>query len=263
MSRLSPLGQDLASIGKHSVSFPAGGKIYKEGEIGTEMYVIRSGEVEVLKTFAGEVRVLAVLRKGDFFGEMSLLEDMPREETVRARTKVVLVRITATVLEKMLKSDPGIAVRMIRKLSRRAREAEAWRAVEARNPGGGAPDAPEPRRAKDVPPEASGEPCELVSPDRATRFPVREGDTIIGRGDSSGKNAPDVDLTALDPERSVSRRHARLYRIGAAHYLMEEIGVSTGTFVNEVKLSTGVPSAVRHGDSVRFGLVTFTFWKPA
>lgn len=262
MSKLSPLGQDLASIGKHSVRFPAGGKIYKEGEIGTEMYVIRSGEVEILKALAGETRVIAVLQKGDFFGEMSLLEDMPREETVRARTKVVLVRITGTVLENMLKSNPEIAVRMIRKLSRRAREAEAWKAVEAERPAGDREDRGERRRATKLPAEMPREPCELVSTDRATRFPVPEGDTIIGRGGPSGGDAPDLDLTALDPERSVSRRHARLYRIGAAHYLMEEIGAS-GTFVNEVKLSTGVPAAVRHGDVVRFGLVAFTFWKLA
>ena len=61
----------------------------------------------------------------------------------------------------------------------------------------------------------------------------------------------------------VNARHARLYRIGEAEYLMEEIGVVNGTFVNNVKLATGVPVAVRHGDLVGFGLVILTFWKPS
>src|SRR6185369_4223584 len=100
-------------------TFRAGETIYVEGEIGTEMYAIRSGEVEIVKTRQGQVRPLALLRRGDFFGETSLLEDLPREETARARTDVVLVRINGAILEGMLKTNAEVAVRMMRKLSRR------------------------------------------------------------------------------------------------------------------------------------------------
>jgi pSer/pThr/pTyr-binding forkhead associated (FHA) protein len=105
--------------------------------------------------------------------------------------------------------------------------------------------------------------CMLLSEDRETQFPLREGDTIIGRDDPVAGSTADVDLAALDPKRSVSRRHARVYRIGDTDYLMEEIGVVNGTFVNDTRLATGIPVALYHGDLVRFGLVTLTFWKPA
>jgi pSer/pThr/pTyr-binding forkhead associated (FHA) protein len=105
--------------------------------------------------------------------------------------------------------------------------------------------------------------CMLLSEDRETRFLIREGDTIIGRDDPVAGGAADVDLAALDPKRSVSRRHARVYRIGDTDYLKEEIGVVNGTFVNDTRLAAGIPVALCHGDLVRFGLVTLIFWKPA
>lgn len=265
MSIASPLGRrKKPSLTTYVVKFPAGEKIYLEGEIGTEMYAIRSGEVEITKTFQGQPRPLTLLRRGDFFGEMSLLDDLPREETAKARTDVVLVRVNGTTLDAMLKTNAEVAVRMMRRLSRRSREAEGARGHEPRRRPAGDPPSRSDLPRRHEPSADQGEALfELVSTDRATRFPVREGDTIIGRGDPVTGSTADVDLAGLDPERSVSRRHARLYRIGETEYLMEEIGVINGTFVNNVKLATGVPAAVRHGDLLRFGLVTLTFWKPA
>jgi CRP-like cAMP-binding protein len=252
-----------ASLADFVVKYPAGEAIYREGEIGTEMYAIRSGEVQIGAAAEGQGRPPALLRRGDFFGEASLLDDGPRMETARARTDVVLVRINGTLLEGMLKTNAEVAVRMMRKLSHRTRKEEgASGPAEVRLPATGAHARSEgPRRRE---PDDAGAPAfELVTPDGSKRFPVREGDTIIGRGDPVIGSTADVDLSELDPQRSVSRRHARLYRIGETEYLMEEIGVVNGTFVNNVKLATGVPVAVRHGDLVGFGLVILTFWKPS
>jgi hypothetical protein len=252
-----------ASLADYVVKYPAGEAIYLEGEIGTEMYAIRSGEVEIGDAPGSQGRPPALLRRGDFFGETSLLDDGPRTETARARTDVVLVRINGTLLEGMLKTNAEVAVRMMRKLSRRTREEEgvSGQAGRRQPPAGSRTRIEAPRRRE---PDNAGAPAfELVTPDGSKRFPVREGDTIIGRGDPVVGSTADVDLSELDPQRSVSRRHARLYRIGETEYLMEEIGVVNGTFVNNVKLATGVPVAVRHGDLVGFGLVILTFWKPS
>jgi hypothetical protein len=248
-----------ASLSDYVVKYPAGEAIYREGEIGTEMYAIRSGEVEIGKEPGKEGRPPALLRRGDFFGETSLLEDAPRDETARARTDVVLVRINGTTLEGMLKANAEIAVRIMRKLSRRTRQ------EEGAGPPGRREDSRTRRddRRKRAPRPAAAPAFELVTPDGSKRFPIHEGDTIIGRTDPGASSTADVDLSDLDPQRSVSRRHARLYRIGETEYLMEEIGVVNGTFVNNVKLATGVPVAVRHGDLVGFGLVILTFWKPS
>ena len=247
------------TLADYVVKYPAGEAIYTEGEIGTEMYAIRSGEVEIGRVPAEEGRPPVLLRRGDFFGETSLLEDAPRDETARARTDVVLVRINGTTLEGMLKANAEIAVRIMRKLSRRTRQDEGARAPARRE------DSRTRRedRQKRAPRPAAPPAFELVTPDGSKRFPIHEGDTIIGRADPGTGSKADVDLSDLDPQRSVSRRHARLYRIGEAEYLMEEIGVVNGTFVNNVKLATGVPVAVRHGDLVGFGLVILTFWKPS
>jgi Cyclic nucleotide-binding domain/FHA domain len=281
MSVRAPQDRARAPLAKYVVTYPAGAKIYGEGEIGTEMYAIRSGEVEITKTVAGETCVLGVVPRGEFFGEVSLLEDAPREAGARARTEAVLIRINSTVLETMLKRSPEIAVRMMRMLSRRAREAEGGRTggrqrprrdpaipVSSWRPSSSPSSSPTPgpgvgRLAVEPFADSRVELCMLLSEDRETQFPIREGDTIIGRDDPVAGSTADVDLAALDPKRSVSRRHARVYRIGDTDYLMEEIGVVNGTFVNDTRLATGIPVALCHGDLVRFGLVTLIFWKPA
>ena len=290
MSVRAPRSRGRAPLAKYVVTFPAGAKIYGEGEIGTEMYAIRSGEVEITRTVSGETSVLGVVPRGEFFGEVSLLDEVPREAGARARTEVVLLRINGAVLETMLKSRPEIAVRMMRTLSRRAREAQKRRTDEPEwperdsasptpppvevpseipSPIPGPEPAPIPtpvpggRRTREPFADSRVELCMLLSEDRETHFPLREGDTIIGRGDPVAGSTADVDLAPLDPKRSVSRRHARVYRIGDTDYLMEEIGVVNGTFVNDTRLATGIPVALYHGDLVRFGLVTLTFWKPA
>ena len=102
---------------------PAGTVVFSEGEVGTEMYVIQSGTVEVFKkTTRGDEKFLATLEKGDFFGEMSILEDVPRTATARAKTDCELLKINQSTFDEMLRHNGEIAVRMLRKLSRRLRE---------------------------------------------------------------------------------------------------------------------------------------------
>ena len=93
-------------------------------------------------------------------------------------------------------------------------------------------------------------------------FLNREGDTLVGRSDPVTGITPDVDLTPLDSQRSTSRRHAKLYQMGDIFYVMEEIGVMNGTYVNGIRLATGVPVAVANGDVLKFGLVSLTFLTP-
>ena len=105
--------------------YTEGHVLFHEGDAGDEMYIVQSGTVELLKAIGGETRVLSTLEKGDFFGEMSVLEDVPRSASARAKTDVELVRINGTTFDAMLKSNTEIAVRMMRKLSRRVREVTA------------------------------------------------------------------------------------------------------------------------------------------
>ena len=242
---------------KFLVTHPMGEIIFSEGDIGTEMYIVQSGTVELLKAIGGETKVLATLEKGDFFGEMSVLEDVARTASARAKTDVELVRINGATFDAMLKSNAEIAVRMMRKLSRRVREVTSM-LEEALGRQVAEEEKPAQRR-----PAPQRDACRLVGEDPGSEFFLnREGDTLVGRGDPVTGITPDVDLTPLDPQRSTSRRHAKLYQMSDTYYIMEEIGVMNGTYVNGNRLATGVPVAVGNGDVLKFGLVSLTFQAP-
>lgn len=69
-----------------------------EGEIGSAMYIVRDGEVEVKE----KNTVIRVLRKGDYFGEKSILLDTKRSKDCVARTNCVVCSISAEVLKNMI-----------------------------------------------------------------------------------------------------------------------------------------------------------------
>jgi CRP-like cAMP-binding protein len=246
-------GTPKSPFERYLVTHPMGDIIFSEGEIGTEMYIVQSGSVELLKEIGGETRVLTTLEKGDFFGEMSVLEDLPRTASARAKTEVELVRINGAMFDAMLKSNTEIAVRMMRKLSRRLREITA---MLEQSLGRQVADEEKPAQQRAAPrPNA----FRLVDPGGKAEFFLHpEGDTLIGRGDPVTGITPDVDLAPLDPQRSTSRRHAKIYALAGTLYIMEEIGVMNGTFVNGSRVATGTPVPVADGDELRFGLVPLT-----
>src|SRR4051812_11984718 len=67
--------------------------VFREGGLGTEMYIIHEGKVEILNGAGSSETLLGVLEKGDFFGEMAILEDLPRAASARAVTDVKLLQI--------------------------------------------------------------------------------------------------------------------------------------------------------------------------
>lgn len=98
-----------------------GDVIFTEGEDTREMYIVQDGQVVVSKKSArGDVE-LAVLRKGDFVGEMSLLESLPRSATARARGTTKLLAIHPGGFLLKIRRDPTFAFEMMQTLSRRIR----------------------------------------------------------------------------------------------------------------------------------------------
>lgn len=89
------------------------------------MFIVRSGQVRISKRKAhGEV-VLAILGKGDFFGEMSLLESLPREATARAVSETWLLVLSRGGLLFRLRRHPTFALEMLNHLSSGLRAAQA------------------------------------------------------------------------------------------------------------------------------------------
>jgi aquaporin Z len=96
----------------------AGEVIMREGETGTEAYLVERGALRVTRDGA----TLADLERGDWVGEMSLLLDEPRSATVRAVTDTQLRRVTKDSFGRVLAEDPGRTQELLRQLARRVRE---------------------------------------------------------------------------------------------------------------------------------------------
>jgi CRP-like cAMP-binding protein len=97
--------------------FEKGSVIFRQDEPGDVMYIIQSGAVEVSqKNKAGQEEVITLLEKGDFFGEMALLQNGPRAATVKAIKKTRLIPLTKASLLKRIQTDPAVIVRLMKGL---------------------------------------------------------------------------------------------------------------------------------------------------
>jgi CRP-like cAMP-binding protein len=99
----------------------AGEVIFRQGDQGADMFVIQSGIIEISRGVDGERVVIGRLGQGDFFGEMSLLESLPRDGDAVAVTRAELLAITQGGLLVRLRRDPTFAIEMLHKLSGRIR----------------------------------------------------------------------------------------------------------------------------------------------
>ncbi len=96
--------------------------IFREGESGNQMFLIVEGEVEIRKkTIDKSTTTLAVLRKGDFFGEMAMVERKPRSATAIASSNCRLLALDQNAFTKLIEQNSDFAVRMIKVLATRLR----------------------------------------------------------------------------------------------------------------------------------------------
>jgi CRP/FNR family transcriptional regulator, cyclic AMP receptor protein len=107
-------------------SFPAGEVLFREGEVGVEMFVIQTGKVRISKVFPSGERTLAVIGAGEFFGEMAILNAKPRTATATALEPLEALVIDGRTFEAMVLGNGEIAVRMITRLASRLHSANAY-----------------------------------------------------------------------------------------------------------------------------------------
>jgi predicted CoA-binding protein/signal transduction histidine kinase len=93
--------------------FSAGDLMFEEGEAGDRAYVIEEGSVEIIKKSSGREVLLAVRDAGEVIGEMSLIEDVPRNATVRARTDILTLAIDKAHFNHLLDISPTAARAML------------------------------------------------------------------------------------------------------------------------------------------------------
>ncbi len=243
----------------------AGEYVFKEGERASAMFLVEEGLVELVRAFAGEEVRLAVVEAGDFIGEASLFEDSPHQTSARAVSASKLLRLEGPELRDIVTREPELGLRMMHRLSRRLAAALSARLaaeVSARSETSIAATSkarpvPHPAAAPSAAPRAGKARFVHASGDEFPLPPA--GEALVGRADPVKGFKPDVVLSSLDAQRSLSRRHARILREGDHFFVVEEPGVRNGTFVNGKALKVGRPVRIDDGDEVSFGLIKTIF----
>jgi CRP-like cAMP-binding protein len=109
----------LLAFTSERVAFEAGHVLFREGDMGDAAYIIMEGEADVLvDSPAGPVTV-AVLGHNAFVGEIAILCDVPRTATVKARQRLVCLRISKELFLRLINEFPQMAVAVVRELALR------------------------------------------------------------------------------------------------------------------------------------------------
>lgn len=118
------MGVEHQLFEKYGRTFPKGTIIFNENDPGADMYIIQTGKVKISKKVRDVEKTLVILGKGDFFGEMSILNNKPRSATAEVIEDSKLLVIDGKTFEVMVRSNTEIAVRIIKNLSSRLQEAD-------------------------------------------------------------------------------------------------------------------------------------------
>lgn len=110
---------------KFGKEFMKGDVIFYEGEEGQTMYIIYEGKVKITKRARDVETTLAVLQAGDFFGEMSIIDESPRSATAIVEEDVTkLIVIDQKVFESQIQTNPKIIMQILKKMSARIRDTD-------------------------------------------------------------------------------------------------------------------------------------------
>lgn len=93
-----------------------------EGDRGDDMYILLKGEIELVIATKKGSQTVAKLTPGSFFGEMSLLEGLPRSCSAKALDDTVALAIDRHRFEEFIQAEPGIVYKIMKSLSNRIRE---------------------------------------------------------------------------------------------------------------------------------------------
>lgn len=266
------------SVDSH-LDVPAGATVYAEGDKGQAMFIVESGELMLVSQRNGATaQVLAELGPGECFGELALFEDVVRTHAAVARSACRLLEVRRDALAEVLGQNPAIGLKLIEVLARRnervilqfvrgpaAAQAKPAASKPAANPRSAPPEArPVSPTTVEAPAPAAAprvmETCVLRhAQGLAITLDPSMSEYLVGRPDPVAGINPEINLSGIDPTRSLSRRHAKLVRQGRLYFVREEAATVNGTFVNNVRVATGVDVPIKPGDKLRFGAVEVDF----
>ncbi|MEO0253954.1 MAG: Crp/Fnr family transcriptional regulator [candidate division WOR-3 bacterium] len=97
--------------------------LFREGEPGDEIYIIKKGKIKIFKEINGEEKILAILKEGEVFGEMAVLDGKPRSASAMAIENTVLEVLNKESILKVISSHPLVKY-LIDTLTERLRRAD-------------------------------------------------------------------------------------------------------------------------------------------
>lgn len=228
--------------------YEPGEVIIEENDLGETAYVISEGRVEVSKKRDGQNIHLAFLGAGETFGEMSMIDDKPRSATVTAVTQTLVREIQRDDFFNSLQTDPKVALKLLRVLFERLRQADALILQlqkadlrDALSPAKSLATVPSQGQVtvtlEGLTPRASA--ALPANPFQITQFPFRVGRKSLDPLDYNDRVIPD------SAPMQISRHHlsfiAHEGRIGVA-----DRGSTLGSWVDGKQLGgpSGVPGPV-------------------
>ncbi|MBN1524023.1 MAG: Crp/Fnr family transcriptional regulator [Spirochaetales bacterium] len=113
---MDALGQMFQRFSK---TFQAGSIIFCEYEPGDNFYLIQSGRVQIVKIMGDLEKTIDVLKPGEVFGEMAILEEAPRSASAIAADKVQVLEFNRANFEILMRGNPQIALKLLKLFTRR------------------------------------------------------------------------------------------------------------------------------------------------
>jgi CRP/FNR family cyclic AMP-dependent transcriptional regulator len=89
-------------------NYQAGELLFKEGDVGRALFILESGEIEITRAIDGKTERLALLGPGGYFGEMSLLDDLPRTASARALVPSRVYLLYKTEMDALMSQAPRL-----------------------------------------------------------------------------------------------------------------------------------------------------------
>ncbi len=96
--------------------------IFHEGNPSDYAYIVQSGSIEIIERTSEGQKVLGVLGKNEIFGEMGLIDGLPRSATARAREDSLVYVLTPRTFESLVQANPEALLPIMKILTNRLRE---------------------------------------------------------------------------------------------------------------------------------------------
>ena len=118
-AEIEPAKLKLLAFMSERVAFDPGKRLFRQGDPGDAAYLIIAGEAEVIAETPAGPLVLATLGANEIVGEMAILGNVPRAATVRAKDRLITLRISKEPFMRMVREFPSMAVAMMQELAER------------------------------------------------------------------------------------------------------------------------------------------------